>query len=172
MKLPSRFLNKISINSLLLLLFCVAGFALILAYISQFIFDYQPCILCVYQRWPFFAIIAVSGIALGFFKLKKLKNSLFFFCVFLLFCNAALAFYHSGVEKKIFKGPANCSVLSLEKIEDLEELRTAILNTKAVRCDEPNFKFLHLSMANWNLIYCLVCAAFALFLYKKRISFN
>ena len=73
-----------------------------------------------------------------------------------LLINILLAFYHSGVERKFFTGPSNCSSNNLNNVESLEELEKIILKTKAVRCDEPQFYFLKLSMTNWNFLYCII----------------
>ncbi|MFZ9470707.1 MAG: disulfide bond formation protein B, partial [Rickettsiales bacterium] len=53
-------LNKYFKNAIFLYLFLSAFssfLALLLAYISEFVFNFQPCILCYYQRKPYFAIL-------------------------------------------------------------------------------------------------------------------
>jgi disulfide bond formation protein DsbB len=140
-------------KKILTLLFFTSVIALVSAYIAQFVFDYQPCILCLYQRAPFFLIAAISALVL-FFKNKKLRGAVIFCCMILLLINSAIAAYQVGVEKKIFKGPATCSSKNLESITDLKELKIALMRTRAVRCDEPEFFFLTLSMATWNMLYC------------------
>jgi len=146
---------KISSKNLLIFLSLAASLALILAYVAQYIFDYQPCILCFYQRKPFFAVIAFSLVGLVFSKSQKLQKIAVFLCAISLLINCAIAFYHVGVEQKFFKGPSTCSSENLEKITNLEDLKNAFAKTKAIRCDEPSFVFLKLSMAAWNFIYCL-----------------
>jgi disulfide bond formation protein DsbB len=147
---------KLNSNKYLLIFLLFAAItALILAYISQFIFDYQPCILCLYQRQPFFAVIASALLGLVFFKSEKSQKIALFFCLIFLLINCAIAFYHVGVEQKIFAGPSTCSSSNLDQIDNLEDLKTALLKTKAVRCDQPSFIFLGLSMAAWNFLYCL-----------------
>ncbi len=143
-------------------------FALTFAYISQFGFDLQPCILCLYQRKPFFAIIALATIAIVFFKSEKSKKVAFFFCIFLLLINVGIATYHVGVEQKIFQGPTTCSSENLNDLENLDELRDALMKTKAIRCDVPSFVFLGLSMAAWNVIFCLGLILIAIRLKKLR----
>lgn len=160
--------EKIIIKSLLIFLFISSAVALISAYIAQFGFDLQPCILCLHQRKPFFAIIALTALALIFFKSEKAKKIALFFCIIFLTINAAIAAYHVGVEKKIFRGPSVCSSENLNNIENLEELKTALMHTKAIRCDEPNFIFLDLSMAAWNFIYCTILVALTLIFLRIR----
>ncbi len=152
-------------NKITLLLLVASIFALVAAYVSQYIFGYQPCILCLYQRLPFFAIILLSLFQLFFIKKKFFKKIFFGFNICLLLSNIAIATYHVGVERKVFAGPATCSD-NLSEINDLEKLKAAISATKAVRCDEPQFFFLKLSMAAWNLIYCLGLLIVAVFFNK------
>lgn len=142
-----------SSKRILIFLLLSSILALSLAYLSQ-TFGYQPCILCFYQRKPFFVVIAVAILTLLFFKNFRAQKIAVLLCVILLTINAGIALYHVGVEQKIFRGPSTCSSQELNEINDLEKLKTALLSTKAIRCDEPQFFFLGLSMAAWNFIYC------------------
>lgn len=149
-------------NPLLILLLAAIG-AITGAYISQYGFDFQPCILCLYQRKPFFAIIAVCAIALVFLKSPKQQKIALFLCSLLLITNIGIAGYHVGVEQKIFQGPTSCSPANnLNEITNLEELKASLKKTRAVKCDIPAFLFLGISMAGWNFIYCLSLLVFAL----------
>jgi len=139
----------------LFLAFFSSLIALISAYISQYIFGFEPCILCYHQRKPFFIIIIISLIFLAIKNLKKYQKIGAILCALAFLINAGIAFYHSGVELKIFAGPDSCSSSNFDNINDVEQLRLAMLATKAIRCDEPQFYFLNLTMANWNFIYCL-----------------
>lgn len=161
-------LKKYFKNPIFLYLFLSAFssfLALLLAYISEFVFNLQPCILCYYQRKPYFAILFIVALV---FWLKKYQKIGAILCAILFLVNAGIAFYHSGVEQKFFKGPTTCSSQNLNNITDLKEFEMAILSTKAVRCDEPEFYFLNLTMANWNLIYSLVLFLFSIILFNKK----
>lgn len=160
---------KITAKTILLFLFFTSLTALTSAYIAQYVFDYQPCILCLYQRKPFFAIISLSLIALTFLKNDKSKRGAILLCALLLLVNVVIASYHVGVEKKIFRGPTTCSSDSnLNEIEDLESLKAAFLKTKAIRCDEPAFVIYGFSMAALNIIYCFGLFVVTIFYRKKR----
>jgi len=163
---------KITQKNLLIILLLAASVALISAYVAQYVFDYQPCILCLYQRPPFFAIIGCAALGLIFFRSAKSQKIITFACAIFLLINCAIAFYQVGVEKKIFKGPSTCSSQNLNNIDNLEDLKTALLKTKAVRCDEPSFVFLGLSMAAWNFFYCLTLflALIVLNKFERRLN--
>jgi len=143
-------------KNLLILLGLSSFFALLGAYIAQFGFNLQPCILCLYQRKPFFAIIAVTLLAIFIFKNAKYQKLALFTCLAILLGNIIIAGYHVGVEQKIFKGPSSCSASQdLNEITNIEDLEKALSKASTVKCSEPAFVFLRISMAGWNLIYCV-----------------
>ena len=153
---------------LLILLTFYSLIALICAYIAQHVFDFQPCILCLYQRAPFFLLIIICATCLTF-RLKKFEKIALFLSILLLIANSTLAFYQVGVEKKIFQGPTNCQTSNdLNKITDLEELKKEISQIRAVRCDKPSFVIFGLSMAFFNAIYCLILASSTIYLICTR----
>lgn len=152
----------------LFLVFFASLFALISAYISQYIFGFEPCILCYHQRKSFFIIIIISLFFLLIKKLKKYQKIGVILCALVFLINAGIAFYHSGVELKIFAGPDSCSSSNFDNIDNIEQLRIAMLATKAIRCDEPQFYFLNLTMANWNFIYCIFLLIVLIFYKNKK----
>ncbi|MFM6972546.1 MAG: disulfide bond formation protein B [Alphaproteobacteria bacterium] len=164
-KLKNYFKNSVFLYLILSALASII--ALISAYISEFIFGYQPCILCYYQRKPFFAIIVIVALVLCKKKYQKIGAV---FCAILFLVNAGIAFYHSGVEQKFFRGPTTCSSQNLNNITDFKEFEMAILSTKAVRCDEPQFYFLNLTMANWNFIYSLFLFFLVIIIFTKKLQ--
>jgi len=152
----------------LFLAFFASLVALISAYISQYIFGFEPCVLCYHQRKPFFIIITISLIFLLIKKLKKYQKIGAILCALAFLINVGIAFYHSGVELKIFAGPDACSSSNFDNIDNIEQLRMAMLATKAIRCDEPQFYFLNLTMTNWNFIYCIGLVLFLIFLPRNK----
>ena len=174
LKIKNFFLEKfkkdLAKNYLFLALFS-SFVALIAAYISQYIFGFEPCVLCYHQRKPFFIIIAIALFFLLIKKLKKYQKIGAILCALTFFINAGIAFYHSGVEIKIFAGPDSCSSSNFDNIDNIEQLREALFKTKAIRCDEPQFYFLNLTMANWNFIYCIFLLIILLFYKFKKIKY-
>jgi disulfide bond formation protein DsbB len=149
---------------------------LVFAYLGQYFFDLQPCVLCLYQRSPFFISICLIVIHKIFRKLFKteieldlfFKKLTFFLVIFLLVVNCAIAFYHIGVEKGIFIGPTRCLPSNnLNNITNLEELTIVLAKTKAIDCSQPVFILPFISMALANFIYCFTLILVSTFFYKK-----
>ncbi len=56
-----QLLNPTTAMALLVL---ASATALGAAFVSQYGFDLQPCVLCIYQRWPYVIVIALCLIGL------------------------------------------------------------------------------------------------------------
>ena len=132
----------------------LGGISLSVAYIAEYAFDLFPCFLCVYERIPY-ALSLLLGL-LGWVKPKAFPETL----ILLLFCSffmgSALSFYHVGVEHHVFSSPELCSgkaeALDAKTVQDLQ---TALNSTPIVRCDEVLFRFLGLSMTEYNFFLSL-----------------
>ena len=138
------YLNHISLGaiSLSMILFVL---------ISEYVFGFAPCSLCLIQRYPHM-LVAITSVWLIFFR----KHNFFLYPVntLVMALSIILAIYHVGVEQSIFQGPQSCSSsnLSLVSEKSAETLLKEILNTSVVRCNEVIWSFMGLSMATWNLI--------------------
>ena len=124
---------------------------------SQYWGGLVPCELCLLQRWPWAAAIAVSLVAL----IAGSRSALPWVAVLLavMFAlGAAFAFYHVGVEQHWFAGPTACTARSGGALT-LEEMKRQILGTAPVLCDRVQWSLFGVSMAGWNLLASLGMAA-------------
>ena len=142
--------------SIILFLFSVASLGG--AYVSQYIFGLEPCILCLYQRIPFFVVLALSVFSL-FVKNKPIKILLVSACGIALLVGAGIAFYHAGVENGMFE-TSGCSVDDVPST--IEEMTAQLMGKPNVPCDVPQFVFLGVSMAGWNFFFSSIVGLFAL----------
>jgi disulfide bond formation protein DsbB len=132
--------------------------ALAIAFTAQWGFGLQPCDLCLWQRWPYVAAIAFGIIALatrtrrGMVVMLQLAGLAFL-------VTAGIGVFHAGVEWHWWAGLPSCS--AQPAATSLEALRNQLLAAPIVRCDEPAFVFLGLSMAGWNVLYAVVAALFS-----------
>jgi len=147
----------------------IAAMALGMALVSQYFFDLQPCVLCIYQRYPYGFIIAFG--LLGFLMSLKdndaAKKAVSVFMAFIgitFLINSIIAFYHTGVEQKWWPSHLEgCAVPTMTG--DMTDILADIQSrTKAVRCDEIPWSdpILNLSMANYNVLFCLGLGVIAL----------
>ena len=148
-----------------LALFAAATGSLFVAYVAQTFFDVQPCILCIYQRWPYVAAIGLCllGIYLG--RAKPGAGKAIMALTGLTFlANAGIAFYHTGVERQWWASfLEGCTVPQIEG--NITDVLAKLAQTPVVRCDEIPWTdpVLGLSMANYNVGLCLALAAAAFY---------
>ncbi|MCV6594809.1 MAG: disulfide bond formation protein B [Silicimonas sp.] len=142
-------------------LMLLAAFGSLAILIGAFIFQalgFAPCKLCLWQRWPHAAAIALGGLVLVLGPLTLLGLA----GLLSALVAAALGAYHTGVERGFWEGPSSCSgnagALSGMSGSDLlsTEMPVAI-----IRCDEVAWAdpVLGLSMATWNVFASLAFAA-------------
>lgn len=134
-------------------IFGISAFSLASAYIAQYGFGLQPCILCLYQRAPF-AIAVILGIlcaAFGKYGRKSPAALTAAFSGLVFLAGSVIAAYHSGVERHWWKSMfESCAGLSVEG--DAGSLLARIEQASIARCDEIPWAdpILGLSMANYN----------------------
>ncbi len=134
--------------------------ALAFAYISQYGFNLQPCVLCLQQRKPYFAAILLAGIA--FFSDSKMVRILLMLSAVSLLAGSGIAAYHTGVEQNWWAGTAACGGGNLPENATIEELQKYLSRQPVVRCDVPAWKLFGISMTGYNLMYSTVFAVFIL----------
>lgn len=132
-----------------LILAASAG-ALAFAFAAQYGFGLEPCVLCLYQRWPFAIAVLLGGLGLGLAAGGRSPAWALGLAGLVLLANAGIAAYHVGVEQHWWAGTAGC-VAETGGAQTLAELKAQVLAAPLVRCDEVAWSFLGLSMAAWNV---------------------
>lgn len=158
--------------AVLLLAGGISLFSLLAALASEVFFGLEPCIMCIYQRIPFVAVIILSIIGLVFRKNKGVSASMIGLSGFAFLINSILAFYHTGIEQKWWVSAVEGCKVTFGDVGEQSMLEN-ILSAPTARCDEIPWSdpILNLSMANYNVILCFglfaVCAL-SLFCIKKK----
>jgi disulfide bond formation protein DsbB len=132
--------------------------ALVAAFVAEYGFDLQPCVLCLYQRWPYGIAIVLALLALS--GRPPLKVFGLACAATALTVGAGIAAFHVGVEQGWWQGTAACSG-TVATPDSIEELRKQLMAAPVVRCDEPAFVLFGISMAGYNFMYALALAVIA-----------
>lgn len=128
------------------------GSALLLggAFAFQHLGGLAPCKLCLWQRWPHAVALLIGLLALA--RGGKVLPVLGMLAVL---GSAAIAAYHTGVERGWLQGPASCSGGGSGPDLDIFRLDGPL---GVVMCDQVAWQFLDLSMASWNMLASLALA--------------
>jgi disulfide bond formation protein DsbB len=142
--------------------------ALGVALVSQYGFDLFPCHLCILQRWPYVAVMALGLLGLAFTAKGKIRlvDATLVGSLLAYLTTGGLALYHVAVENHWVDGPSGCTSQDLSGLSE-EQLLAQIMNAPVVLCDEVSIEFLGISMAGWNAIYALFCLAVCWKLLKR-----
>lgn len=137
-----------------LILLAALGSAALLAGAHVFqALGYAPCKLCLWQRGPHWAAVAIGLLALCLpWRVLPLAGAL------AAAATGALGVYHTGVEQTWWLGPASCTSGG-DLGGSAEDLLNQIMAAPLVRCDEIPWQFLGISMAGWNALLSFVLAA-------------
>ena len=140
-------MNSININ------LSISLIVLIIVFILEYIFKLIPCDMCLVERYPYFALILLSIIAMYLVRIEKakLRKIIDYVSISTILFGFIYTLRHVGVERGIIKLSTECSgvlINTSDKSALLEELNQAAL----VRCDEATYLFNFISIAESNLI--------------------
>ena len=122
---------------------------------AQYVQGYQPCELCLRERLPWYALLAVE-----LWGLIRPSREVLWLIGLILLVAAGLGAHHAGVELRWWPGPQACTGTS--GADTIEELRRMMQAAPVVRCDEVDWTFLGLSMADYNFLVSAAGAILAL----------
>lgn len=128
-----------------------------LAFAFQYLGGLAPCPLCLWQRWPHAAAIAIA-LVVSTLPGPMAARTWAVAGAGATATGAALGIYHSGIERTWWPGPEGCSGgdglagLSGAELLDPGSAQPVVL------CDTVAWSFLGLSMASWNALTCLILA--------------
>tara|TARA_B100000029_G_scaffold164009_1_gene160087 strand:+ start:53 stop:529 length:477 start_codon:yes stop_codon:yes gene_type:complete len=155
--------NKFILKSILL----ISIFSLLAAYFIEYILNYKPCNLCIFERIPYFASSIL--IVLNLYS-KRFEKFTFGILSIIFAIGAIISFYHFGIEQGFFEESFVC--ISDDKMNNLakEDLLKSLQKT-TVSCKQVDFKLFGLSLATINTFLSIVLSVIsfrAFFIYEKN----
>lgn len=114
---------------------------------------FEPCELCLKQRYPYYAALPLAAAAIFLARnAQPVTARLILTLLAAIFIASALfGGYHAGVEWKFWPGPTDCTG-DFVKPASMEDFRRQLETTHIVRCDEVAIRILGLSLADWNVL--------------------
>jgi disulfide bond formation protein DsbB len=151
-------MNRARLPARLPALVAAAGSAALLggAFAFQYIGGLQPCALCLWQRWPHAAAIAVGLLVLAVGPRRWLLAA----GLLAALVAAGLGVYHAGVEQLWWAGPQTCAAMSDIGGMSAGDLLAQIEAAPVVRCTDIAWSMAGLSMAAWNAVLSALLAGF------------
>ena len=143
---------NINKKKILILTFLISLFALISAYLIEYILDHQPCNLCLIERIPY--VVALIIIIINY-KFNHLEKYLILLLVIIFLIETIISLYHLGIEQGFITESLVCDLKNSSKILSKEEILQQ-LQQKIVSCKDVTFKIFGLSLTTFNVIISLL----------------
>lgn len=130
---------------------------------SQYIGGLQPCELCLYERWPYYAAILVAAFGMAAVGHRAPRQTAMWLLVLLFAASVCLGGYHAAVEQHWIAGPTACTG-GLSGASSPDQLLKMLQTRQPVQCDVPQWSYHGVTLAGLNFIASLVLlvASFAL----------
>jgi disulfide bond formation protein DsbB len=129
------------------------------AFAFQYLGGLQPCILCLYQRYPYGVVIALGALALVLPR-GRAQSVLLGLAALAFLADAGIAAFHVGVEQHWWAGTEACGGTAPAVPQNLGALMKS-LEQEPVRCDAVAWSLFGISMAGYNFLVALALAAFS-----------
>ncbi len=132
----------------------IAIAALTIAYVAQYTYGLEPCVLCLWQRVPYAAVIvlAAAALAIGSGPGGTRRTALLIGLGGMAFLiGGGIAFYHVGVEQHWWASVTGCSG-GPPAAMSIADLQAALTAPPPKACDAVDWTFAGLSMATWNAL--------------------
>lgn len=136
----------------------------------QYVGGVEPCILCIYQRWPYVAVAALAAAGLALDRRPAARAAIIGLCGVALLIGAGIAGFHVGVEQHWWAGTDGCGVDPLAAGNSIDALRAQLLAEPVVPCDVVTWSLFGISMAGYNFVISLGLGATALTVARQLLK--
>ena len=149
-----------NIKKFFIIVFATSFFSFAVALYVEYILNFKPCILCIYQRIPYAIALLISLIA--FFKGNK--KTLLVILGLTFIASVLLSGYHVGIEKGIIEPIFSCTGDNINALEKEEILKS--LNNIQPDCRDVDFSIFGVSLATLNFIISFVLTIVIVYIFK------
>ena len=150
----TELINKITLRLILFFSICT----LLIVFIAELIYGLEPCILCKYQRIPYFSVILFVSLALHI----KMVNHVGTLKIigFIFIASTVLAFYHNGIEQHWWNAATSCGDTN-QFPANFTNFQSQLMIKMPKRCDEIDWTLFGLSMTVYNILLSLTLGILA-----------
>ena len=153
-----------------LILLIASAAALAAALMAEHAFGLDPCVLCIYQRWPYVIVMALAAAALAARRAPRVRAGLVALCGVAFLAGAGLGGFHVGVEQHWWEGTDSCAPDINVDTSDPVALLEALRQTEVVRCDEVAWSLFGISIAGYNMLAAALLAAVSLLASRRMME--
>tara|TARA_B100001027_G_scaffold205217_1_gene167927 strand:- start:52 stop:525 length:474 start_codon:yes stop_codon:yes gene_type:complete len=152
------------IKKFYIVIFILSFFSLAVAFYIEYILNFKPCILCIYQRIPYAIALVISLIV--FFIGNR--NILLIILGLNFLIGILLSGYHITIEKGLVEPIFSCTGENIKALNKEEILKS--LNKIEPDCKDVDFSIFGVSLATLNFIISFVLTTVIVYIitYAKK----
>ena len=143
-------------NFYLVILF-ISLISIISALYIEYILQYEPCKLCIYQRLPYIAAIFISIVGFNY----STNDKILIITIMVFAISAIISGYHFGIENNLIQEISSCTNNSLDE-SNKSKLLESLNKSMPVDCKDATFKILGISLAAINTILSILIVIFSI----------
>ena len=147
-------IDKLILRLILLISMCT----LLIVFIAELVYGLEPCILCKYQRIPYFSVILFSSLALHIKFVDRTETLKIISIIFI--ASAMLAFYHNGIEQQWWDAATSCGDTN-QFPASFTNFQSQLMGKMPKRCDEIDWTLFGLSMTVYNILLSVTLGSIA-----------
>ena len=140
-----------------LIILIISMISIISALYIEYILQYEPCKLCIYQRLPYIAAILISFIGINYSN----NDQILIITIMVFVFSTIISGYHFGIENNLFDEISACVNDSLD-ISNKSKLLESLNQSMPVNCKDATFKILGVSLAAINTILSVLIVIFSI----------
>ena len=151
-------------NFYLVILF-ISLISIISALYIEYILQYEPCKLCIYQRLPYIAAIFISIVGFNY----STNDKILIITIMVFVISTIISGYHFGIENNLIQEISSCTNNSLD-VSNKSKLLESLNKSMPVDCKDATFKILGISLAAINTILSILIVIFSIrtLVYEKN----
>ena len=159
---------KYKIDTYFKIILFISLFAIISAFLIEYVLGHQPCNLCLIQRIPY----GLSIILIIFsFILRKNIQFIILLLILIFSFSFILSFYHFGIEQGFFEESAVCNIKNASDAISKEELLKQ-LQVRIISCKDVTFRIFGFSLTSFNMIISLILTFLLFKVFKNYEKFK
>ena len=143
-------------NFYLIILF-ISLISIISALYIEYILQYEPCKLCIYQRLPYIAAIFISIVGFNY----STNDKILIITIMVFAISVIISGYHFGIENNLIQEISSCTNNSLD-VSNKSKLLESLNKSMPVDCKDATFKILGISLAAINTILSILIVIFSI----------
>ena len=145
------------------ILFILSVLILTSAFIIEYIFGYQPCNLCVIERFPYGLAIIILFLNYNF-KKDQIFYSVLLMLIFLF--STIISIYHLGIEQSLIEESSICTSQNLY-LSTKEQILNSLKELN-ISCKNVAFKIFGLSLTTFNIFASILMFILSAKIYLLR----